>query len=67
MHRTCTNNPVQSDRSNWLIQFEVCFLRSCSEEGSDATELKKRPDCDNSAEIETGLNDMPVLGLAGRH
>ena len=71
MHRTCTNNPVQSDRRNWLIhreiQFEVCFLRSCSEEGSDATELKKRPDCDNSAEIETGLNDMPVLGLAGRH
>ena len=27
----------------------------------------KRPDCDNSAEIETVLNDMPVLGLAGRH
>ena len=25
------------------------------------------PDCDNSAEIETVLNDMPVLGLAGCH
>ena len=41
MHRTCTNNPVKSDRRNWLIhrevQFEVCFLRPCSEEGSDAT------------------------------
>ena len=51
------------------IQFEECFLRPCSEEGSDATELKKNkiPDCDNSAENETVLNDMPVLGLAGCH
>ena len=44
MHRMCTNNPVKSDRRKWLIhreiQFEVCFLRPCSEEGSDATELK---------------------------
>ena len=27
----------------------------------------KIPDCDNSAENETVLNDMPVLGLAGCH
>ena len=42
MHLTCKNNPIKPDRRNWLIhreiQFEVCFLRPCSEEGSDATE-----------------------------
>ena len=42
MHRTCTNNPLKSDRIKWLIQreiqWEVCFLRPCSEEGSDVAE-----------------------------
>ena len=70
MHRTCTNNPVKSDRRKWLIhrevQFEVCFLRPCSEEGSDATKtVKKIPDCDNSAEHRNWqLDGVEVLGLS---
>ena len=73
MHRTCTNNPLKSDRRKWLIhreiQFEVCFLRPCSEEGSDIAEpvvnSQKSPDCANSAENwNLQMDDMEVLGLS---
>ena len=36
------NNPYKADRKDWLtqreLQCEVCFLRPCSKEGSDAAE-----------------------------
>ena len=42
VHRSCTKQSLQTDRKDWLtrreLQCEVCFLRPCSEEGSDVAE-----------------------------